>query len=29
MTFDNVWFDTLPDTKVQAEHADLNFVSEP
>jgi polygalacturonase len=27
MTFDNVWFDNLPDTKVQSEHANLNFVS--
>jgi polygalacturonase len=27
MTFDNVWFDSLPDTKVTAEHATLNFVS--
>jgi polygalacturonase len=27
MTFDNVWFDALPDTKVVAEQANLNFVS--
>jgi hypothetical protein len=27
MTFDNVWFDSLPDTKVTAEHAALNFIS--
>jgi polygalacturonase len=27
MTFDNVWFDSLPDTKVTAEHAALNFAS--
>jgi len=27
MTFDNVWFDSLPDTQVTAEHATLNFVS--
>jgi polygalacturonase len=27
MTFDNVWFDSLADTKVQAEFANLNFAS--
>jgi len=27
MTFDNVWFDSLQDTKVTAEHANLNFLS--
>jgi len=27
MTFDNVWFDSLPDIKVTAEHANLNFLS--
>ncbi|HXK07002.1 MAG TPA: glycosyl hydrolase family 28 protein [Verrucomicrobiae bacterium] len=27
MTFDNVWFDSLADTKVLAEHAALHFVA--
>jgi polygalacturonase len=27
MTFDNVWFDSLPDTKVTVEHANLKFLS--
>ena len=27
MTFDDVWFDDLPGTKVLAEHANLDFVS--
>jgi polygalacturonase len=27
MTFDNVWFDALADTKIQAEFANLNFAS--
>jgi polygalacturonase len=27
MTFDNVWFDDLPNTKVTAENARLNFLS--